>query len=456
MEAHPSFVRAYGVVELYAVSEVDVHLSLVVHLVMTALFSHTYDSEYWLIIMQNIETGTGLYGLNGFYYTPVWGYMLSFADMLTQVFGAIPVLGDRFTDLIVIEDYNGFQAVLASPDINFLLKLPLSVCDVLVGYLLYVIVSRHTGSERKGIVSMALWCFCPIVVYMSAIQGQFDTISVLLLLMTIFLIRQDNPLLAGMVFALATWLKIFPGVCILVLFGYMLARYKGAPRSTRQISMSIVGFLLLTAVLFLPQILDGTLAYAFSFLTSRTSGYDLGSTLYMAGMLVIIVVLMLFMTRSIARKPAAEADRLVFLYCGLLASLAAMVQFGYQYAPSIVGFIILFAMMSVNTRGYRFVFLVVSLFTFLEAFFWVNYSSLFIISEYFGTFDPSWVLEHTLDFTLNWGSEATGSLMGRFANIWHYALFAFVIMAVLDFCRGRVPVLDRASDYVRSLGGLLR
>ena len=431
-------------------------LSLVVHLVMTALFSHTYDSEYWLIIMQNIETGNGLYGLNGFYYTPVWGYMLSFADMLTQVFGAIPVLGDRFTDLIVIEDYNGFQAVLASPDINFLLKLPLSVCDVLVGYLLYVIVSRHTGSERKGIVSMALWCFCPIVVYMSAIQGQFDTISVLLLLMTIFLIRQDNPLLAGMVFALATWLKIFPGVCILVLFGYMLARYKGAPRSTRQISMSIVGFLLLTAVLFLPQILDGTLAYAFSFLTSRTSGYDLGSTLYMAGMLVIIIVLMLFMTRSIARKPAAEADRLVFLYCGLLATLAAMVQFGYQYAPSIVGFIILFAMMSVNTRGYRFVFLVVSLFTFLEAFFWVNYSSLFIISEYFGTFDPSWVLEHTLDFTLNWGSEATGSLMGRFANIWHYALFAFVIMAVLGFCRGRVPVLDRASDYVRSLGGLLR
>ena len=431
-------------------------LSLVVHLVMTALFSHTYDSEYWLIIMQNIETGNGLYGLNGFYYTPVWGYMLSFADMLMQVFGAIPVLGDRFTDLIVIEDYNGFQAVLASPDINFLLKLPLSVCDVLVGFLLYVIVSRHTGSERKGIVSMALWCFCPIVVYMSAIQGQFDTISVLLLLMTIFLIRQDNPLLAGMVFALATWLKIFPGVCILVLFGYMLARYKGAPRSTRQISMSIVGFLLLTAVLFLPQILDGTLAYAFSFLTSRTSGYDLGSTLYMAGMLVIIIVLMLFMTRSIARKPAAEADRLVFLYCGLLATLAAMVQFGYQYAPSIVGFIILFAMMSVNTRGYRFVFLVVSLFTFLEALFWVNYSSLFIISEYFGTFDPSWVLEHTLDFTLNWGSEATGSLMGRFADIWHSALFAFVLMAVLDFCRGRVPVLDRASDYVRSLGGLLR
>ena len=149
-------------------------ISLAVHLVLTALFSHTYDSEYWLIIIQNVETGNGLYGLNGFYYTPVWGYMLSFADMLTQALGSIPVLGDRFTDLIVIEDYNGFQAILASPDINFLLKLPLSVCDVIVGYAIYVIVARYTGNERKGIVAMALWCFCPIVVYMSAIQGQFD------------------------------------------------------------------------------------------------------------------------------------------------------------------------------------------------------------------------------------------------------------------------------------------
>lgn len=428
-------------------------ISLAVHLVLTALFSHTYDSEYWLIIMQNVETGNGLYGLNGFYYTPVWGYMLSFADMLTQALGSIPVLGDRFTDLIVIEDYNGFQAILASPDINFLLKLPLSVCDVIVGYAIYVIVARYTGNERKGIVAMALWCFCPIVVYMSAIQGQFDTISVLLLLMTIFLIKQDNPLLAGMVFALATWLKIFPGVCILVLFGYMLARYKGSSHSTRQILMSIVGFLMLTTIIFLPQIMDGTVDMAFSFLTSRTSEYDVTSTIHMVGLLALIVVLMLFMTRSIARKPAAEADRLVFLYCGLLATMATLVQFGYQYAPSAVGFMILFYFMSINPRGYRFLFLVVTLFTFLDALFWVNYSSLFILSEYFGWVDPSWVLDHTLDFTLNWGSEAVDSLMGRFSNIWHYAMFAFILLAVLDFCRGRVPLLDRVFDSIRSLGG---
>lgn len=37
-------------------------ISLAVHLVLTALFSHTYDSEYWLIIMQNVETGNGLSG----------------------------------------------------------------------------------------------------------------------------------------------------------------------------------------------------------------------------------------------------------------------------------------------------------------------------------------------------------------------------------------------------------
>ena len=199
-------------------------VSLVVHMILTAAFSHTFDSEYWLLIMQNIETGNGLYDINGYYYTPIWGYLLSFIDMLTQVTGSIPILGDRFTDLIVIEDHWGFQATLASPDVNFLLKLPLSIADVLVGVFIYIIVAHHTGSEKKGLGAMIFWSFCPIVVYMSAIQGQFDSVSVLLLILTIFLIKQDNPLLAGMVFALATWLKIFPGVCILVFFGSMLAR----------------------------------------------------------------------------------------------------------------------------------------------------------------------------------------------------------------------------------------
>lgn len=428
-------------------------VSLVVHMILTAAFSHTFDSEYWLLIMQNIETGNGLYDINGYYYTPIWGYLLSFIDMLTQVTGSIPILGDRFTDLIVIEDHWGFQATLASPDVNFLLKLPLSIVDVLVGVFIYIIVAHHTGSEKKGLGAMIFWSFCPIVVYMSAIQGQFDSVSVLLLILTIILIKQDNPLLAGMVFALATWLKIFPGVCILVLFGYMLARYRGTERSKQQILMAIAGFVGFTLIIFLPQILDGTLPYAFSFLTTRVSDYNLKDTLNMVGILALIVIFMLFMTRSISRKPIAEADRLVFLYCGLLTVMATMVQFGYQYGASIMGFIIFFMYLSVNTRGYRVVYVLVALFTFLEALFWVNYSAFFIVSEYFGWVDPSWALDNALDFIASWGSEASYSYMGQFSRIWHYTMFAFVLLAAIDFCRGRLPVLDKASDYIRSLGG---
>ncbi len=323
-------------------------LSLAVHLVLTAFFSHTYDSEYWLIIIQNVENGNGLYGLNGFYYTPVWGYLLSFADMLTQVAGVAPILGDKFTDLIMIEDFEGYQAILASPGINFLLKLPLSICDIVVGYLLYVIVRRYTGSERRGHQAMALWCFCPIVVYMSAIQGQFDTISVFLLLVTLFLIKDDKFLLAGFMFALATWLKIFPGVCILVLLAYVIARKKGTCDIRKSVIMSVVGFGAMTLMIFLPQILNGELALAFSFFTSRASGYDASTSFNLIFMLAVIVLLMLLMVRAMLRKDSEDADMQVFLYCGMLASIATMVQWGYQYAPSVVGFIILFMMLSPN------------------------------------------------------------------------------------------------------------
>lgn len=430
-------------------------VSLVVHLVLTVFFSHTFDSEYWLIIIQNIENGNGLYDLNGYYYTPVWGYFLSFIDALIQASGSIPVLGDRFTDIIMIEDYNGFQAILASPDINFLLKLPLSVCDVVVGVLLYIIVQRYTGSERKGTIAMVLWSFCPIVVYMSAIQGQFDTISVLLLLVTILLIRDNNLLLAGLVFALATWLKIFPGVCLLVLIGYAIARHRGSQPALRSALPFVAGFAVMSAIIFLPQIMDGTLHLTLSFLTSRTSEYSIMSTVRMAFVLLIIVLMMVFMTRGILRKDAQDADRLVFLYCGLIATMATIVQWGYQYAPSAIGFIIIFAMMSTNTRWYGVLYLLVMVFTFLEALFWVNYSALFIASEFLGISDPSWLLSSAIDFIVGLGSDSASGPMGHFAQIWHIAMIVFFILGMLDMARGHNARLDGVSDWVRSFGGRL-
>lgn len=59
-------------------------VSLVVHMILTVAFSHTFDSEYWLLIMQNIETGNGLYDINGYYYTPIWGYLLSFIEICSR------------------------------------------------------------------------------------------------------------------------------------------------------------------------------------------------------------------------------------------------------------------------------------------------------------------------------------------------------------------------------------
>ena len=55
-------------------------ISFILHLVATLFLSHLGDPEYWPRIMQTVNSGNGIYGLDGNYYTPIWGYLLSFVD----------------------------------------------------------------------------------------------------------------------------------------------------------------------------------------------------------------------------------------------------------------------------------------------------------------------------------------------------------------------------------------
>ena len=48
--------------------------------------AYTFDTNYWAIVTRNIQMGEGLYGLRGYYYTPVWGYILGFVSMFDSFF----------------------------------------------------------------------------------------------------------------------------------------------------------------------------------------------------------------------------------------------------------------------------------------------------------------------------------------------------------------------------------
>ena len=64
-------------------------LILVVGIILRLLiasFSMGFDADYWAVVLRNIEAGDGLYVAEGYYYTPVWGYVLGLIGALQTVF----------------------------------------------------------------------------------------------------------------------------------------------------------------------------------------------------------------------------------------------------------------------------------------------------------------------------------------------------------------------------------
>ena len=311
-------------------------ISFILHLVATLFLSHLGDPEYWPRIMQTVNSGNGIYGLDGNYYTPIWGYLLSFVDMVIQTFGLIPFFGDVFESLLPLET-TAMKAWIVSPEIALATKMPMVICDLIVGYILFKIVSDFTKSENKGLTAAAMWCFCPIVIYMSSVQGQFDTISTLLFLLTIQLLREDRSLLAGLSFGLAVWLKLFPGVCLLLFVAYLFARYDNAGAIKRTV-MASVGALIVTIILLTPQFLNGEMDIVFGFFTGRmntVTEYEWYNTLVsvrLTLMLLLMIVLMVWSFIGMKRR-TEDLDRYLYLYGGTLLAAATIISRGYQYAP---------------------------------------------------------------------------------------------------------------------------
>ena len=427
-------------------------ISFILHLVATLFLSHLGDPEYWPRIMQTVNSGNGIYGLDGNYYTPIWGYLLSFVDMVIQTFGLIPFFGDVFESLLPLET-TAMKAWIVSPEIALATTMPLVICDLIVGYILFKIVSDFTKSENKGLTAAAMWCFCPIVIYMSSVQGQFDTISTLLFLLTIQLLREDRSLLAGLSFGLAVWLKLFPGVCLLLFVAYLFARYDNAGAIKRTV-MAAVGALIVTIILLTPQFLNGEMDIVFGFFTGRmntVTEYEWYNTLVsvrLTLMLLLMIVLMVWSFIGMKRR-TEDLDRYLYLYGGTLLAAATIISRGYQYAPSFMAPIILFAMISDDRRSYGKLFSWMSILLIIDAFFSVGPSLLAMASVYFGVADPAWLSDISVAFLTTIGHSSSMPIGVVTAIAWAVMLWLFVLYAVSDLFGERYPRFRAIAEKMR-------
>lgn len=418
-------------------------ISLAIHIAAILLLTHLGDPEYWPRIMQTVNSGNGVYGLDGNYYTPLWGYLLSFVDMIIQFTGAIPFFGDIFSVFFPWEDVPGTVPRIVSPQIAFATKIPMAICDIIVGYMIFKIVADFTKDEKKGVIAMALWCFCPMVIYMACVQGQFDCISTLLILLTIKLIREDRPFIAGIAFGFASWLKLFPSVCLFLFIGYMIKKY-GTNIGLKKTAFAAVGALIVTIVILMPQIMNGELPLVFGFFTGRAdtntefAWYNTLVTVRLVLMLALTLILMVWSYIGIQKKEK-DLDKYLYLYAGILITVATIISRGYQYVPSFIPFILLFALISDDRRSYMMMFCWISVLTVVDAFFSIGPSIIVMESVYYGWVDPAWLESVTVSFLTTIGHSGSTPIGVILAITWAIMLWFFVLFGVSDLMDDRYP-----------------
>lgn len=88
----------------------------------------------------------------------------------------------------------------------FLMKIPLIFFEVLTGFLLIKLIR----DEKKKQISLILWFFNPINIYVVSIMGQFDIIPAFLTVLALYFASKEKMYLAAIAIGLGAAMKTYP------------------------------------------------------------------------------------------------------------------------------------------------------------------------------------------------------------------------------------------------------
>lgn len=427
---------------------------LAIRLVCSPLLTYDFDVYHWGIIMENINSGNQLYELTGYFYTPVWGYIMGFIDMIWNFFLSVDVYGTRVTELFGVENlqYVFHIATITSPEFNVAVKIPMMLCDVAVGYILYRLVKEWTGDEKKSIIALGLWFLSPIVMYMSGVQGMFDTFSALLMLLCTILFWKKYYFLGGAMMASAILLKFFPGFCFFVFVALILVRHKPEGKVIRNLLLAIAGGAVAALIIMMPNILDGTVVDTLMFALGRMDGGDmsLNDLLSYTG-IAIAIVSMFFFGHEMYRKGSEDTDRKFFLYTMLSLVGSMFIVTSPQYVIVFLPLLIFYVMTA--EKSYWLPLVLISVSAGVYALVLNNYSLLLSSSAFFGFPSADWIISamqaFETAFDINWMVVISRIVM-VFLLAGLVMLFVFYFEDLVTKISPKLGALLRRVKYWRS------
>lgn len=417
--------------------------SFVVTMLLSLYFFH-YDSEHWVYTIDSIESGNGIYGLNGFYYPPLYGYILSFLALMSDMFG-IPITGINPIDTdapVVLGKFMYYH-----PAFSVIFKLIDALAAVAIGYMIYVLVKDCTGREDTAYKSALIWYFCPIVIQMVGVQGQFDVLAILTALMCIIALRKKSYFLAGALFATSVLIKVFFAPCIVALVLYIWLCEKDMKKTVRYTVYAAVGALLVTVLTYIPLVLDGTWQYSITFITDRASREWYTTLATLAGaipMLLMVLLCAVHMTKS----ESENAQRELIIWSALLFGMAATMSPGYQYGPWIAVMILMLWATMDDNRLYLHLFWGVSIFSTLQAITITHLYQIWMGSYYWGIPSYIWVTEMSMAI-----HPVMSAICLVISPVYIILTLLALILTVMTLFKGKNSKIDSISEKIRSLGG---
>ncbi len=113
--------------------------------------------------------------------------------------------------------------VVTDPVFNSLVKIPLIIADLLSTFLIYRITYHYTGDKSLSHRSSLLYFLNPIVIWISAAWGQYDSLAVLFTLLSFyFLLVDKKTIVSSLCIYIAFLTKIYPIIFLIPITALIL------------------------------------------------------------------------------------------------------------------------------------------------------------------------------------------------------------------------------------------
>jgi hypothetical protein len=308
-------------------------VGIALRVVIGITLEYNNDVTAWTNTLANIESGNGLYNVAGYYYPPVWGYILaSFSEVIG--FLGIDQWSEIFTEILFVQDYNSEDAMVSTPVFNLALTVMYMFADLLGALAVYWLINHFTEDTVKAKIGFAVYFIGLNIIFVGALGGMFDSFSALMTLLCIILLIKRNDFLSGIMFSMAVLLKLFPVFIFFIVVAYLLK--KEGRFINRRLALWAAGAGLALLVLYLPQILEGNLMDSLSFITARAGNAEGTGNILLkySSMLIypVIAILEVFAAYRFLKKDTYDIDRTFVWF--VLISLA--VVFIYPSTPQYI------------------------------------------------------------------------------------------------------------------------